>query len=298
MSVNERLARARQSLEGLSVGDAFGERFFISPLVALQKILDRVVPKAPWSFTDDTIMAVSIVETLQVHACIEQDDLASRFATRYLSEPWRGYGGTAHSILRSIAEGEPWHRAAGRAFGGEGSKGNGAAMRVAPVGAYFAENLTEVVTNAAASAEVTHAHDDGIAGAIAVAVAAATAWQLRETDPAESTARLFEAVLAHTPKSPTRAGILRAAQLPLQESPQVAAELLGSGELVISSDTVPFCIWCAARHLQNYEEAIWTTVAGLGDRDTTCAIVGGIVALSSRNEIPEQWRTTREPLPS
>ncbi|HEX9595880.1 MAG TPA: ADP-ribosylglycohydrolase family protein, partial [Anaerolineales bacterium] len=61
-------------------------------------------------------------------------------------------------------------------------------------------------------------------------------------------------------------------------------------------DTVPFCLWSAAHNLDNYEEALWQTVAGLGDRDTTCAIVGGIVALSSGN-VPLAWVRRREALP-
>lgn len=39
-----------------------------------------------------------------------------------------------------------------------------------------------------------------------------------------------------------------------------------------------------------------TTVSGLGDRDTTCAIVGGIVALAV--EIPSAFTRAREPLES
>jgi ADP-ribosylglycohydrolase len=78
----------------------------------------------------------------------------------------------------------------------------------------------------------------------------------------------------------------------------MAAVTLGNGSQVISSDTVPFTLWCAARHLKDYQEALWTTVAGYGDRDTTCAIVGGIVALSSGpGSIPEEWRQAREHLP-
>ena len=45
------------------------------------------------------------------------------------------------------------------------------------------------------------------------------------------------------------------------------------------------------------EEALWSTGAGMGDRDTTCAIVGGIVALSAgREPIPRAWLSAREPL--
>ena len=60
-----------------------------------------------------------------------------------------------------------------------------------------------------------------------------------------------------------------------------AAPFLGSGYNATAQDTVPFALWCAGEHLDNYEEALWQTVSGLGDRDTNCAIVGGIVALSA-----------------
>ncbi|EEF61878.1 ADP-ribosylation/crystallin J1 [Pedosphaera parvula Ellin514] len=77
----------------------------------------------------------------------------------------------------------------------------------------------------------------------------------------------------------------------------MAAVTLGNGSQVISSDTVPFTLWCAARYLHDYQEALWTTVAGYGDRDTTCAIVGGIVNLSTdATSIPAEWRDAREPL--
>ncbi|MCP4245443.1 MAG: ADP-ribosylglycohydrolase family protein, partial [bacterium] len=49
----------------------------------------------------------------------------------------------------------------------------------------------------------------------------------------------------------------------------------------------------------DYVEAMWATVAAGGDRDTTCAIVGGIVACRvDADAIPESWRQAREPLPT
>ncbi len=45
--------------------------------------------------------------------------------------------------------------------------------------------------------------------------------------------------------------------------------------IISSRDTVPFVIWSAARHLHDFETALWETVVGLGDRDTTAAMVGG-----------------------
>jgi ADP-ribosylglycohydrolase len=289
--------RARLALEGLSVGDAFGERFFV-PLVHLPLLLgERALPARPWRWTDDTAMACSVFEVLVAHGGIDQDALAFRFGARYREEPRRGYGGTAHEILDAIARGASWREVAAEPFGGQGSMGNGSAMRVAPVGGYFAEDLEQVVHHAKLSAEPTHAHPDGHAGAIAVGVAAALAWQMGNGKRERAGLSLLREVTALTPAGPTRDGLQQAAAVPLSRLPEEVARELGNGSQVICSDTVPFAVWCAARHLDDFEEALWTTVSGLGDRDTTCAIVGGIVALSvGRDGIPASFSSAREPL--
>ena len=57
--------------------------------------------------------------------------------------------------------------------------------------------------------------------------------------------------------------------------------MLGNGSRITAPDTVPFALWCAARHIDDYAEALWTTVSAGGDNDTNCAIVGGIVVLAN-----------------
>ena len=292
----ERMTRARLSLEGLSVGDAFGERFFDG---RNREILmpRRELPDGPWRYTDDTVMALSIVDVLADHGRIDQTDLAARFASRYRAEPGRGYGMGAMGLLEAVSDGVSWRLAAQMMFGGTGSWGNGSAMRVAPVGGYFADDPPEAARQARASAVVTHAHPEGQAGAVAVAVAAATAWQLRDACPADRGGAMFEAAIAHTPDSDVRSGLKRAAGLATDDA-DVAAGILGSGNGLSCPDTVPFCVWCAARHLDSFEEAMWATASGLGDIDTTCAIVGGIVALATGMAgIPADWHARREPLP-
>jgi len=292
----ERMQRALLSLDGLSVGDGFGECFFASPAVIERRLEHQDSPPPPWFVTDDTMMALSIVRCLKRYGHIEKDALAAGFAREYDRDPRRGYGGTAHGILRAIGEGTPWQTAAGRVFDGQGSCGNGGAMRVAPLGAYFADDFERVVGEAKASAEVTHAHSDGQTGAIAVALAAAWAVGQREAADKGSPA-LVEFVLERLPQTDTYYRLKKALEVPLELSPRSAALFLGNGSQVIASDTVPFCLWCAARNANKYVDALWTTVSGLGDRDTTCAIVGGIVALSAgRESIPAEWLKAREPI--
>jgi ADP-ribosylglycohydrolase len=290
------MERACLSLDGLSVGDAFGERFFYAPSVE-SLIAERAFPRPPWRYTDDTEMALAIVEVLGRHGQLDQDDLAHIFARRYRTDPCRGYGGTAHDILAALVQGVPWQVAAGEVFGGMGSMGNGGAMRVGPLGAYWADDWNVVVEEARASAQVTHAHPEGQAGAIAVAVAAAWAWRRNAGSEPGPGSHLLEAALDHTPEGDTRRSLAHALTLPPERSVQTAAGLLGCGLQVTAPDTVPFALWCAARHIDHFEEALWATVSGLGDRDTTCAIVGGVVALATGREgTPADWLAAREPL--
>jgi ADP-ribosylglycohydrolase len=296
-----RLERARASLEGLALGDAFGEQFFgvelhslVHPETMLALIVARHLPEPPWAFTDDTQMALSVVAVLAHFGRVDQAWLAASFAGHF--EPDRGYGQAMYELLPRLRAGAPWRAAAADLFGGQGSFGNGAAMRVAPLGAYFADDVGRAAEQAARSAEVTHVHPEGIAGA--VAVAAAWASRLRGTQPLPTRQEFLELVLPAVPAGAVREGLRRALELSPETSVDQAAWVLGSGWEVTAQDTVPFVLWCAGTHLADYTEALWTTVSGLGDRDTTCAIVGGIVAAHvGLKGLPAEWLRRREPLP-
>ncbi|WP_187363925.1 ADP-ribosylglycohydrolase family protein [Streptomyces piniterrae] len=288
-------AAAYASLEGLAFGDAFGERFFrlFRPEAeARQLIAERRTPPDPhWHWTDDTAMALALLRVLRKHGEVELQPLAREFAETYKADPGRGYGSGMHALLpRVAASPDEWAELASALFGGEGSLGNGAAMRVAPLGAWFHDDLDRVVEQAARSARVTHAHPEGIAGAVAVAVAAALSARGRAPE--------LTAVAARTPDGPVREGLLRAAGLPPETTPEQAAEILGNGRRIRADDTVPFALWCAARHPGDLESALWTTAAGLGDVDTTCAIAGGVVGARTGVEaLPADWALRRESLP-
>lgn len=281
------LRRAKLSLAGLSTGDGFGEALmlaYIDPKEPLE------IPPGPWRWTDDTNMGLSIVEVLTRHGTIDQDVLVSSFAKRFMEQPHRGYGRGAYHLLRAIANGRNWREVTPILFPG-GSKGNGAAMRAGPIGGYFGADPARAAVQARASAEVTHAHPEGQAGAMAVAAAAAIA----SRSPVPSAHDFLTEVLVHVPEGATAEGITRALDFAPDEFDR-AAEVLGTGLDITAPDTVPYCLWCAAHHLDNYEAALWFTVSSFGDRDTTCAIVGSIVALSSGG-VPPLWLDRRESLP-
>jgi ADP-ribosylglycohydrolase len=293
------LERALLSLEGLSLGDGLGQRFFYQGTRAPYMIAHRELPPRRWDYTDDTRMALSIVAILHEHGEINQDALADHFARLYVEEPRRGYGAAMHGLLADLYLGADWREAAPALFAGKGSFGNGAAMRVAPLGAYFADDLERVVTEAERSAVVTHAHPEAAAGAIAVAVAAAQAARLRDDENAPDWRGFIDMVLPLVPESEVRQGMQQARNLPDRLKITDVVARIGNGGQISAQDTVPFVLWCAAHHLRDYQAAIWATISGLGDVDTTAAMVGGIVALAvGRESIPADWLAAREPLPA
>jgi len=294
-----RMVRATLALDGLSVGDALGETCFRDE--NFEAILDdpQATARAPWPWTDDTAMALSIYDVLQDHGRIDQDALAKRFAARFQAQPWRGYGAGAFRLLGQVSGGFDWRVAAETIFPG-GSFGNGSAMRISPLAGYFADDDYAVIAEQARlSAEITHTHPEGIAGGIAAAVAGAYAWKHRDKRADDATKRgMFDGVVDHTPPmGVVRIGLERAAALAFDLSVETAAPHLGNGSRISCQDTVPFCVWAAARHLDDYRAAILNTIRVGGDIDTNCAIVGGIVSLAVGVQgIPRDWLRDREEL--
>jgi ADP-ribosylglycohydrolase len=281
---------AYESLDGLSVGDALGAQFFMVGR-SLPDLRAGKPPAGPWEWTDDTEMACNLITELRDHGGIDQDRLAAAFADR--CEPYRGYGAGAVFILHKIRDGIPWDVAATAVFDGQGSCGNGAAMRIAPLGAYFAGDMAAVVEQATLSAEITHQHPEGIIGAVAVARAAAIASR-PDRPPAKD---FLDEVLEGLTNGFTHKGIRRARRM-LSRSVAEAAYELGNGSRVTAQDTVPFALWVAATYLDDYPSAILSCIEAGGDIDTTGAIVGGIVAAHTGNVgVPTEWLASREPLP-
>lgn len=288
------------SLDGLSVGDALGAEF---PILrrALSEIRAGDLGDRQWRWTDDTQMACTVVAELHLHGGIDPDRLAAAFARRF--EAHRDYGFFTVDTLRRIREGVRWQEAAGAAHDHQGSCGNGAAMRVAPLGAYYAGDPERIAAEAVRSAQVTHTHPEGVCGAVAVALAAGAAARARLGGTRPAPAAFITEVLDHLEDGETTRSIRHSRTL-LGASAEQAARELGNGSRVIAQDTVPFAIWVAATHLDDYPTAITTCIAADGDIDTTSAIAGGIVAAHTgiRDDtvagVPRSWLAAREPLPA
>ena len=277
------------SLSGLTVGDAFGQSLYLPEAKAM--IDQRILPSAPWCWTDDTQIALSVVEELRQRGWIDQDYLARRMAWRYTTDPARGYGESTRQVLGRIAQGE-YFRTVSRSINNGGSYGCTGAARAAPLGAFFAETPFRAVREAPLVAAITHIHPESLAGAQAVAVAAAIAAKSNHSIKTD----FLSEILGYVPESRVHNAIKQIINIPADDLDGCLKYLSGDQFGTVQT-AVPFALWCAAQHLDDFKAALWLAVSGLGIRDTTCAIVGGIVALSC-GQVPDDWTACREPLPN
>jgi diguanylate cyclase (GGDEF)-like protein len=284
------LEAALLSLTGLTVGDAFGQSLYFPG--AEKTIQQRQLPPAPWRWTDDTQMALSVVEELHLRGWIDQDYLARRMAWRYTTDPARGYGVTTGQVLAKIAQGE-YFRVVSKSIHNGGSWGCSVAARATPLGAYFCGMPAQAAREAPLAAAITHSHPESLAGVQAVAAAAALAGGQdypRGTD-------FLHAVLEFTaaPDSRVHQAIKKVMDIPAVDLDS-CLKYLFTDQVNSVQNVVPFALWCAAHHMNDYKEALWVAVSAKGNCDTTCAIVGGIVALTCKG-VPDDWKVCREPLP-
>jgi poly(ADP-ribose) glycohydrolase ARH3 len=261
--------RFRGCLLGQAVGDALGAPFETMPADAIyygfgsvRKILANP-PVEVLQYTDDTQMMIGVAEVLVEYGKILEDELMGAFVENF--DAGRAYGPGTHRLIEIAAKGDDWRTAARTMFPG-GSFGNGSAMRAAPVGLAFHDDLDRVSYEAELSSVPTHAHPIAIDGTRAVAVAVAVAmW------PGDFKRQLFyDEILRHTCTQEFKEAISRIADLS-------ATDYLGAlGTSVEAHRSVPTAIACFVSHPDSYTEAIARAITLGGDVDTLAAIAGAI----------------------
>jgi poly(ADP-ribose) glycohydrolase ARH3 len=267
-------------LLGLAIGDALGANFEgQSPehISRRYRTVDQLITSPPpgelW-YTDDTQMAIGVAETLVACKRIEDTELCRRFAENY--QPQRGYGRGARVVLEAMLEGRDHQYLAANHFPG-GSFGNGAAMRVAPVGLVFRHDFELLWEQAKLSAIPTHVHPLGIEGAQLLACAVGLASRT-ETFHRED----FFTALADRCDSMEYSGPLRRAG---QVNNPKDLGLFGNG--IEATSSVVTAIACFGLTPNSYEQTIGTAILLGGDTDTIAAMAGAISgAFLGRQAIP------------
>ncbi len=308
----EQLSRIRGSLMGLAVGDALGARFegwesadVLKAFPTPQSLVDRVPlgslhdpedaaspleraaaelealsePLPHLLYTDDTQMAIGVVEALLEERLPDEHSYARHFVANY--QAWRGYGGGTKVTLDCLDSGMKPVDAATIMFS-DGSYGNGAAMRVAPVGIRFANEPELITAQARESALATHRHPLGIEGAILLAHGAAFA--LRTAGQPFDRVAFFDS-LEPLACSDAFKDKLRAAREAC--SPETRLAL---GNTICAHESVPTALACFASDPDRFVAAVGGAILLGGDTDTIAAMTGALAgARLGEAAIPPPW---------
>lgn len=200
-------------------------------------------------FTDDTVLTCAVAFAILKDRSYQESII--EIGRRY---PRAGYGGSFRRWLFSDNP-QPYY-----------SFGNGAAMRVSPVGFAFT-TVDEVLEQAKKTAEISHNHPEGIKGAQATALA------------------VFLARTGHS-KEEIRVQISRRFGYNLQRTVDSIRPTYGFD--ISCQGTVPEAI-VAFLDSESYEDAVRNAISLGGDSDTLACITGGI-AEAFYQDIPDSIR--------
>lgn len=217
---------------GAIAGDIIGSRYEFNPI----KTTDFELFGSDCRFTDDTVLTVALVEAL-----VSGKDYCRLLKKYYRRYPNAGYGNSFK------------HWAADSTRKPYNSFGNGAAMRISPVGFYY-NTLEEVLAKAEFYTAVTHNHPEGIKGAQATAAAIFLA---RNGSSKDEIRRYITDTFGYD--------LTRTCD---QIRPGYSFDVTCQG-------TVPEAIICFLEST-DYESAVRLAVSLGGDSDTLACITGGI----------------------
>ncbi|MFU8840984.1 MAG: ADP-ribosylglycohydrolase family protein [Nitriliruptoraceae bacterium] len=267
--------RAPAVLLGLALGDALGAPFEGRRRVPPGQIDRWCRAPAPLRWTDDTHMALVLARRLLADPTLaDPDALGDAFAAAYADEPWRGYGAGPPQVYAMAARGQGYEQAAASLFGGSGSFGNGAAMRVAPVALVPPPgDDTEVARLARVQARLTHTHTEAVAGAQVVARIVARLLGLETPDT--EVVRHTVAEVAETADAGVLRDRLREALADLDAHGDTARTAARAGTGISAAESVPAAVVAllAGRDLLG---TITTAIGFGGDTDTIAAMAGAM----------------------
>jgi poly(ADP-ribose) glycohydrolase ARH3 len=255
-------------LLGLAIGDALGGKFEAQSAGAIGARFSSAeqlfaYPQEEIWYTDDTQMAIGVSEALLERGEIVEETLCRAFVSNYV--PSRGYGRGARAVLEAMEEGRDYRQVAERHFPG-GSFGNGAAMRVSPIGLFFRDEHRRVWEQARLSALPTHLHPLGIEGAQLLALAVALCSGMERFDRPGFLAALLAACESEAYRNKLEA----AARVRRPE------DLAALGNGIEALHSVPTAIASFALTPESFEATVSNLIFLGGDTDTLAAMAGAL----------------------
>lgn len=284
------------SLLGTAVGDILGAGIEGLPREAIFKRYGEVrdflnTGRGFGCYTDDTEMALALAHSIIQNNGVDAEHCAASYAHFYNS--WRGYGAGAHAVMNALRQGADY-RETGHMMFKDGSYGNGAAMRIAPVGVVYHIKGNETLKKAVFDAvQCTHVHPEGVDGALVQAKAAAILTNI------DDNADFNPATFLETLRRISTVDILKKKILYLEEvlkkdiDDETAVDFLGNG--IRASEAVACALLAAVKYHSTPVESVIKSVNFGGDTDTIGAMTGALMgALHGKEWIPPGWTDNME----
>ncbi len=254
-------------LVGLALGDALGAPFE-GLMPPLESGMDAFFDHLPdiLRYTDDTEMAIGVAESLVEKGGLDLDHMARKFAKNFT--PTRRYGPGTVSVLGMIQGGASW-RDANRAVFPDGSFGNGAAMRAAPLGLFYAnspDNLREATFEVSS---ITHDHPLAKEGALLITGAVSAILRGKsKTEMLDEVSRLVQ-----TEDYRQKLRVISE----FMGHPISASLVIGRlGNSVLAHESAPTALYAYLREGRNYLKCVRYCISLGGDTDTICAMAGAL----------------------
>lgn len=306
-------SRLRGALWGLACGDAFGMPASFLPRATMRRLwpaglteLEPAPLETPYHhgypagrITDDTEQALALTRALTASGAALDPAVVAReldaWFTAVGGETSPAVGPSTRRGLLALRAGVPL------AESGRTGTSNGAAMRIAPIGALHGlrgSSRGALVADVVAACLATHNTGPAIsaaaavAGAVSAAVAGAGWTEVLAAGRAAAEVGRAEGAWVYAPDVPARIDL--AIELAVNApSDGAAAErlatIVGTGEP--SAESVPAAFGIAARAEGDPQRAIVLAANTEGDTDTIGAMAGSICgAWAGEATLPERWR--------
>ena len=231
-------------------------------------------------------MTLAVAESLVAQGTLDGPDLLQHLTARY--DPVRGFGKGMKIAASAFSDGRPWQECAFAAWR-EGSRGNGAAVRAAPVAIVRWPSSAAFREAVRISAIVTHAHPE----AVDAALVQANAIDIVLTDPdlVQNPSAFLDSLLSRLqPLDPVISNGLTTVRNLLHARADTATAARTLGTSTLAKESVLAALWTFLAMHDSFREAVTGACMLGGDVDSICALVGGLSgALHGAQFIPAQW---------